>query len=157
MFTRAILRRPGPDFASGLTGAALGPAELPAVLAQHAAYEAALRALGLQIEVLEPLPNLPDAWFVEDVAVVVPELAVVRALPNPNTSVGAILSRAENVATAAGPFAAQFIDGGLAPDFIAQLATTTPLGKPWVDGVMLDEYGGGLERLFDPTTVYKKK
>jgi len=47
------------------------------MLAQHAAYADALRALGLEIEVLDPLPGFPDAYFVEDVAVVVPELAVV--------------------------------------------------------------------------------
>ena len=77
MFTRAILRRPGPDFASGLTTSALGPAELPAMLAQHAAYAAALSRLGLQLELLDPLPGFPDAYFVEDVAVIVPELAIV--------------------------------------------------------------------------------
>ena len=47
------------------------------MLAQHAAYADALRALGLEIEVLDPLPGFPDAYFLEDVAVVVPELAVV--------------------------------------------------------------------------------
>src|SRR5438128_6678760 len=47
------------------------------MLAQHAAYADALRALDLEIEVLDPLPGFPDAYFLEDVAVVVPELAVV--------------------------------------------------------------------------------
>jgi len=47
------------------------------MLAQHAAYADGLRALGLQVEVLDSLPGFPDAYFVEDVAVVVPELAVV--------------------------------------------------------------------------------
>jgi dimethylargininase len=77
MLTRAILRRPGEDFASGLTTSGLGKPDLSRMLAQHAAYAGALRALGLQVEVLDPLPGLPDAYFVEDVAVVVPELAVV--------------------------------------------------------------------------------
>ena len=77
MLTRAILRRPGPDFAAGLTTAGLGTPDPSRMLAQHAAYADALRALGLEIEVLDPLPGFPDAYFVEDVAVVVPELAVV--------------------------------------------------------------------------------
>ena len=47
------------------------------MLAQHGAYADALRGMGLEIEVLEPLPGFPDAYFVEDVAVVVPELAIV--------------------------------------------------------------------------------
>src|SRR5213595_2381564 len=55
------------------------------MLAQHAAYADALRALGLEIEVLDPLPGFPDAYFVEDVAVVVPELAVVARLEYPAT------------------------------------------------------------------------
>ena len=45
--------------------------------AQHAAYADALRAAGLEIEMLDPLIGFPDAYFVEDVAVVAPELAVV--------------------------------------------------------------------------------
>src|SRR5438067_5365108 len=77
VLTRAILRRPGPDFAAGLTTAGLGTPDLAIMLAQHAAYADALRALGLEIEVLDALPGFPDAYFVEDVAVVVPELAVV--------------------------------------------------------------------------------
>jgi dimethylargininase len=77
MLTRAILRRPGPDFAAGLTTAALGKPDLVRMLAQHTAYADALRASGLEIELLDPLPGFPDAYFVEDVAVVVPELAIV--------------------------------------------------------------------------------
>jgi dimethylargininase len=76
-FTRAICRRPGPDAAAGLTTAGLGPPDQARLRAQHAAYVAALRALGLEVELLPPLPGHPDAWFVEDPAVVVPELAVV--------------------------------------------------------------------------------
>src|SRR3954466_8491199 len=47
------------------------------MLAQHAAYATTLRALGLAVDVLDPLPGFPDAYFVEDVAVIVPELAVI--------------------------------------------------------------------------------
>jgi len=77
VLTRAILRRPGDDFAAGITTSSLGAPDLALMLAQHAAYAATLRALGLAIEVLDPLPGFPDAYFVEDVAVTVPEIAVI--------------------------------------------------------------------------------
>lgn len=77
VLTSAIVRRPGPDFARGLTTASLGEPDAARMIAQHAAYADALRALGLVVEVLDALPGFPDAYFVEDVAVVVPELAVV--------------------------------------------------------------------------------
>lgn len=76
-FTRALCRLPGPDAAAGLTTSTLGPPDQVRLLAQHAAYVAALRDQGLEVEVLPPLPGHPDAYFVEDPAVVVPELAVV--------------------------------------------------------------------------------
>ena len=77
MFTHAILRKPGPNFAHGLTTSHLGSPDLARMLEQHHAYAEALAGLGLQIEMLEPLPDFPDAYFVEDVAVVTPELAVI--------------------------------------------------------------------------------
>ena len=77
MLTRAILRRPGADFAAGITTSGRGAPDLGRMLAQHAAYATTLRALGLAVDVLEPLPGFPDAYFVEDVAVIVPEVAVI--------------------------------------------------------------------------------
>src|SRR5438067_5533831 len=74
---QAILRRPGADFADGITTSRLGAPDHPRMLAQHAAYATTLRALGLGVDVLEPLPGFPDAYFIEDVAVIVPELAVI--------------------------------------------------------------------------------
>ncbi|HJV90228.1 MAG TPA: arginine deiminase family protein [Holophagaceae bacterium] len=88
MFTHAILRTPGPDFADGITTAGLGRPAYDLMLAQHAAYRQALEALGLATEVLPPLPGFPDAYFVEDVAVVVPEVAVI-------TRPGALARRGE--------------------------------------------------------------
>src|ERR1051325_7869892 len=43
---------------------------------QHAAYEQALLALGAQVVTVAAAPDLPDAVFVEDTAVVVAETAV---------------------------------------------------------------------------------
>lgn len=94
MFTKAILRRPGADYAQGLTSASEpGQPDFARMQAQHQAYADALASLGLALEVLEPLAGHPDAYFVEDAAVVTPELGVV-------TRPGAPARRAEAEAMA---------------------------------------------------------
>ncbi|MCP4572217.1 MAG: amidinotransferase [bacterium] len=77
MITHALCRRPGPDMAGGLTTAGLGLPDPELALHQHSAYVAALKALGLDVDVLPALAGHPDACFVEDTAVLVPDLAVV--------------------------------------------------------------------------------
>lgn len=77
MFSHAICRQPGPDFALGLTTAALGKPDYALMLEQHGAYVQALRDQGLSVEVLEPLEGFPDACFVEDAAIITDEVAVV--------------------------------------------------------------------------------
>jgi dimethylargininase len=44
--------------------------------AQHRAYERAVAALGCPVQRLPSLPELPDSVFVEDTAVVLPEIAI---------------------------------------------------------------------------------
>jgi dimethylargininase len=70
------------------------PIDLGRARAQHAAYEEALAALGCAVERLPEEPELPDAVFVEDTAVVLDELAVV-------TRPGAASRRGETAAVAA--------------------------------------------------------
>ncbi|HSR69220.1 MAG TPA: arginine deiminase family protein [Acidobacteriota bacterium] len=69
----ALVRPPGPEFASGLTTQPPAAHDLREALRQHQAYVDALREAGLHVEVMEPLQGHPDAWFVEDVAVLVPQ------------------------------------------------------------------------------------
>ena len=88
MFTHAIVRLPGEDFAQGITTSDLGAPDYALMLQQHQAYVAALRSLGLKVELLDPLPGHPDAYFVEDPAIVTPEAAVV-------TRPGALARRGE--------------------------------------------------------------
>ena len=76
-FTRAIVREPGSNCADGLTTSALGPPDYKLLRRQHGRYVSTLRELGLQVEVLPAEPDYPDAYFVEDPAVVTPEVAVV--------------------------------------------------------------------------------
>jgi dimethylargininase len=77
MFTYAIVRKPGRDFDQGLTTANLGRPVYSQMVSQHQTYVEALMRAGLHVLVLDPLPGCPDAPFVEDTAVVVPEIAVI--------------------------------------------------------------------------------
>lgn len=52
------------------------PIDLERARRQHQAYQAALRALGVELITLPEQPDLPDAVFVEDAAVVLDECAV---------------------------------------------------------------------------------
>lgn len=69
MFTRAIVRIPGSNFADGLTTADLGVPHNDQVLAQHAHYCEALRECGLSLTTLEADLRFPDSTFVEDTAI----------------------------------------------------------------------------------------
>jgi len=60
---------------------------------QHREYTLALRSLGCALEWLPPLPECPDGVFVEDTAVVLPEIAVL-------TRPGAVSRRAETASVA---------------------------------------------------------
>ena len=77
MFSTAITRKPGKNFAEGITTANLGKPSHTAIMAQHNAYVETLKKVGLQVIELDPLPEYPDAYFVEDVAVVTPDVAVI--------------------------------------------------------------------------------
>ena len=77
MFSTAITRKPGENFAQGITTADLGAPSYHQILDQHTAYIETLRQLGLTVIELDPLPDYPDAYFVEDVAVVTPDVAVI--------------------------------------------------------------------------------
>lgn len=76
-FTRAIVRRPAPTLAEGMTTSGLGSPDHELALEQHARYVHALEEAGLHVTVLEPLNEFPDGHFLEDVAVITPELAVI--------------------------------------------------------------------------------
>lgn len=60
-----------------LTHLARVPIDLDAARAEHARYEELLQALGCTLQQLPPTDTLPDSTFVEDIAVVFRELAVI--------------------------------------------------------------------------------
>ena len=73
----AILRQPGSNFALGITTSKEADPDFKRMKQQHQAYTELLRLRGLEIVLLEALDDYPDSYFVEDVAVVMPELAVI--------------------------------------------------------------------------------
>lgn len=97
-----------------LTHLSREPIDLERARAQHRAYEQALAALGCRVERLPAEPELPDAVFVEDTAVVVDEVAVITrpgaGSRRPETSSMAVaLSAYRRLAAIAAPGT---LDGG---------------------------------------------
>ncbi|MBK7168786.1 MAG: dimethylargininase [Gammaproteobacteria bacterium] len=77
-----------------LTHIAREPIDMQRAVAQHEAYENALRALDVSVVRLPAEPSLPDSVFVEDCAVVLDECAII-------TRPGAASRRAETATVAA--------------------------------------------------------
>ena len=77
-FKRALLRRPAPNFADGITDSAqLGVPDYDRALEQFDAYSIALRACDLEVTVLPADEGFPDGHFVEDPIVIFHDLAFV--------------------------------------------------------------------------------
>lgn len=77
MFSKAIVRPPGSNFANGLTTVDLGAPDLERTLKQHEAYCHALEACGLDLIRLAPDEDHPDSTFVEDTAILTTRGAVI--------------------------------------------------------------------------------
>ncbi|MFT6268274.1 MAG: dimethylargininase [Alphaproteobacteria bacterium] len=77
MFTRAIVRKPCKTLVNGLTSASLGIPDYALACEQHQDYVAALEECGLQVTQLPALEDYPDSCFVEDVALLTQECAIV--------------------------------------------------------------------------------
>ncbi len=73
---RAVVRAPADSALDGLRAEDRGAPDLALMRAQHADYVAALRDAGAEVIALPPLAAFPDAQFVEDVALCLPEGAV---------------------------------------------------------------------------------
>ena len=77
MYTKAIVRRPGRNFAQGITTSNLGKPDFEKALEQHSAYCDTLKGCGLELIVLVADERYPDGCFVEDTAIVTGEVAVI--------------------------------------------------------------------------------
>ncbi|MGQ9585705.1 MAG: dimethylarginine dimethylaminohydrolase family protein [Anaerolineae bacterium] len=97
--THAIVRPPGRRFVAALTKQKPPlPIDVDLARAQHEAYTQALRALGLEVWVLEPDERFPDGCFVQDLAVIYGSLAVV-CRPGASSRQGEELAIAEALAS----------------------------------------------------------
>jgi dimethylargininase len=77
MIRYALTRKPGPNYADGLTTQIKDAPNYQLLLEQHEAYCRVLESLGIELIRLEPEPAYPDAYFVEDTAVVTRYVAVI--------------------------------------------------------------------------------
>ncbi len=76
MFTRAIVRLPGRNFAEGITNSGMSAPDYSLALQQHEAYCHTLEELGLTLIRLTADERHPDSPFVEDTAIVTPLVAI---------------------------------------------------------------------------------
>lgn len=90
-----------------------GRVDVARAVAQHAAYEAALARAGFDIVRLAPLPDFPDAVFVEDAALLLGDHAIVTR-PGAASRAGEVESVAEELAKAftVHRLGAGHVDGG---------------------------------------------
>ena len=78
MFKNIIVRTPSKSVCDGITSAPeLGQPIYEKALEQHKVYIETLKECGCEVEVLPPLEEFPDSCFVEDVAVLTPNVAII--------------------------------------------------------------------------------
>lgn len=75
-FSRAVTRQPASSIINGLRATDIGTPDLAKMRAAHAAYVAALKSTGAKVIELAPLDDYPDAVFVEDTALCLPQGAI---------------------------------------------------------------------------------
>lgn len=76
-FSHAITRAPAASITAGLRAVDTGAPDLGQIQADHAAYIAALQSTGATIIALPALDAYPDALFVEDTALCLPQGAII--------------------------------------------------------------------------------
>ena len=104
MYTKAIVRSPGRNFAEGISTSNLGKPDFGKALEQHSAYCDALKGCGLELIVLKADERYPDGCFVEDTAIVTDEVAVITRPGAPSrrgeeTEISMILSEFRKIET----------------------------------------------------------
>ncbi len=88
-FTHALCRTPARSAVKGIRADGGPDPDFCGLVAEHEAYVAALRELGLSVEVLPSLDDFPDALFTEDVALTFPE-GVILLRPGAPTRAGEV-------------------------------------------------------------------
>ena len=147
MFTHALARKPGPNFSMGLTTSLLGKPSYTLIKKQHDAYVEALGKRGLDVMLLDPQPDYPDAYFVEDTAVVTADVAVITipgaiSRQGEQTSIEPVLSRFRKIEKIQAPGT---VDGGdvlmAAQRFFIGISDRTNTEGARQLGAILESYG----------------
>ena len=114
-FTRAVTRLPARSIVDGLRAQDIGDPDHEQMLRDHAHYVETLRAAGAEVIELDAIEQFPDSVFVEDVALCLPEAAIMMR-PGAASRAGEVAQMApilrdlyEQVVTIDGP---GFIEGG---------------------------------------------
>ncbi|MEK6962831.1 MAG: arginine deiminase family protein [Nanoarchaeota archaeon] len=76
----AIVRKPGHNFAGGITTSNLGTQDYNKALKQHEDYCKVLESCGIKVFVLDADLKYPDGCFVEDTAIVTEQYAIITRL-----------------------------------------------------------------------------
>ncbi|MEM7194257.1 MAG: arginine deiminase family protein [Pseudomonadota bacterium] len=76
-YAHVIMRTPGGEPGRGETSVDLGAPDVPKLHDQVAQYKSVVESFGITVTELPALVSFPDSYFVEDVAIVVPEFAVI--------------------------------------------------------------------------------
>jgi len=113
-YSGAIVRCPGKDLTAGLTTTNLGQPDYFLALKQHEEYVKTLKTLELKVTELDALPGFPDAHFVEDVAVLTPEVAIITrpGAPSRRDEIISMAPTLENMFSTASIKAPGILDGG---------------------------------------------
>ncbi len=77
MFTDAIVRTPCKNIINGITTSNEGEPDYIKAINQHKLYINALKSCGLEVTILPEKENYPDSTFVEDVALLTPNCAII--------------------------------------------------------------------------------
>jgi len=75
-FSHAVTRRPAVSIVDGLRAEDTGAPDLQEMLQAHTDYVSALKSTGAEVIELPPLEAFPDAMFVEDTALCLPQGAI---------------------------------------------------------------------------------
>jgi len=78
MFNNAIVRTPGRSIVKGISDSKnLGLPNYERAIIQHQSYIDSLKKCGLDVLILEPCEEFPDSTFLEDVALITPNCAII--------------------------------------------------------------------------------
>ena len=159
-FTRAVTRKPSGSIVDGLRAADIGMPDLEQMLKDHAHYVAILRETGAKVVELPALEAYPDAVFVEDTALCLPEGAIMMR-PGAPTRAGEVDGMApvlrdiyDVVLDMSGP---GFIEGGdilttSKEILVGRSARTDAAGVAELQS-LVDQWGYSVREVFTPEGV----